>query len=134
MGDTVKKQLADGLAMINQSQLPGKYKVWYYQFILCHRLMWPLKMSEISFSVVSKMDGLAKSYIRKWLGLARCLSEVGLFSRNTLQLPLQSISLGYKQEKARLVLELRESTDQLVRAVGTQIRMGRKWSTRQSVG
>ncbi len=29
---------------------------------------------------------------------------VGLFSRNTLQLPLRSIGLGYKQEKAQMVL------------------------------
>lgn len=28
MGRTVMKQLMDGLAKINQSQLPGKYKVW----------------------------------------------------------------------------------------------------------
>ncbi len=133
MGETVRKQLADGLAKINQNQLPGKYKVWCYQFILYQRVMWPLKMSEIPSSAVSKMDGLANSFIRKWLGLPRCLSEVGLFGRNTLQLPLRSISLGYKQEKARLVLELRESTDQLVRAAGTQMRTGRKWKAQEEV-
>ena len=69
------------------------------------------------------MDRLANSPIRKWLGL----SDVGLFGRNTLQLPLRSIGLGYKQEKAWMVLELRESTDPLVRAAGSQIRTGRKW-------
>lgn len=103
-----------------------KKKVWCYQAILYQRVMWPLKMSEIPSSVVNKMDGLANSLIRKWLGLPRCFSEVGLFGRNTLQLPLRSIIVGYKQEKARLVLELRETTDQLVRAAGTQIRTGRK--------
>ena len=85
----------NGLARINQSQLPDKYKVWCYQFILYQKVMWPLKMSEIPSSVVSKMDGLANSFIRKWLGLPRCLSDVGLFGRNTLQLPLRSIGLGY---------------------------------------
>ena len=133
MGEAVRKQLADGLARINQSQLPGKYKVWCYQFILYQRVMWPLKMSEIPSSVVSKMDGLANSFIRKWLGLPRCLSDAGLFGRNMLQLPLRSISLGYKQEKARLVLELRESTDQLVRAADPQIRTGRKWKAQEEV-
>jgi len=59
--------------------------------------MWPLKMSEVPSSVPNKMDGLANSFIREWLGLPRCLSEVGLFGRNTLQLPLRSIGLGYKQ-------------------------------------
>ncbi len=123
MGETVRKQLADGLARINQSQLPGKYKVWSYQFILYPRVMWPLKMSEVPSSVADKLDALANSFIRKWLGLP----DVGLFGRNTLQLPLRSIGLGYKQEKARMVLELRESTDQLVRAAGPKIQTGRKW-------
>lgn len=79
------------------------------------------------------MDRLANSIIRKWLGLPRCLSDIGLFGRNTLQLPLRSISLGYRQEKARMVLELRESTDQLVRAAGSQIRAGRKWKAQEEV-
>ena len=64
-----------------------------------------------------------------WLGLP----VVGLFGRNTLQLPLQSIGLGYKQDKARIVLELRESTDLLVRAAGSQIRTGRKWKAQEEV-
>ncbi|TRY90020.1 hypothetical protein DNTS_029625 [Danionella cerebrum] len=50
----------------------------------------------LSKSVAVKMDGFANSIIRKWLGLPRCLSEVGLFGR-----------------KAQMVLEPRESTDQL---------------------
>ena len=32
-----------------------------------------------------------------------------------------------------MVLELRESTDQLVRTVGTQIRTGRKWKAQEEV-
>ncbi|KAJ8404983.1 hypothetical protein AAFF_G00329040 [Aldrovandia affinis] len=48
----------------------------------------------------------------------------GLFGRNILQLPLQSISLGYKQGKTRLVQELRKSTDQLVRCADAQVRTG----------
>lgn len=93
MGRTVMKQLTDGLARIDQSQLPGKY--WCYQFTLYRMVMWPLKMSEISSSTASKMDGKANSFIRKCLGLPLCLSEMDLFGKNTLQLPLQSIRLGY---------------------------------------
>ncbi|KAL2104213.1 hypothetical protein ACEWY4_001081 [Coilia grayii] len=133
MGEAVRKQLADGLAKISESQLPGKYKVWSYQFILYPRVMWPLKMCEVPSSVADKMDRLANSFIKKWLGLPRCLSDVGLFGRNMLQLPLRSISQGYRQEKARLVLELRESTDQLVRAAGSQVRTGRKWKAQEEV-
>ncbi|KAJ8393991.1 hypothetical protein AAFF_G00055240 [Aldrovandia affinis] len=79
------------------------------------------------------MDGIANSHIRKWLGLPRCLSETGLFGRNILQLPLQSISLGYKQGKTRLVQDLRESTDQLMRSADAQVRTGGKWKAQVEV-
>lgn len=82
--------------------------MWCYCITLYKRIMWPLKLSEIPRSSVNKMDTKANSFIWKWLGLPRCFSETGLFRRNALQLPLQSISMDYKQ----LVLELRESTDQ----------------------
>lgn len=79
------------------------------------------------------MDGKANSFTRKWLGLPRCLSEVGLFGRNTLQMPLQSISLGYKLEKARLVLELKESTDETLRNAKAKVLSGRKWNAQTEV-
>ncbi|KAJ8344224.1 hypothetical protein SKAU_G00315530 [Synaphobranchus kaupii] len=43
-------------------------------------------------------------------------------------MPLQSISLGYKQEKTRLLLKLRESTIQSVRNANAKVRTGRKWN------
>ena len=133
MGRTVQKQLREGLARIDNSQLPGKLKVWCYHFTLYQRVMWPLKVSEIPSSLVSKMDSTANSYIRKWLGLPRCFSDTGLFGKNILQLPLKSISLGYKQEKTRLVLELRESRDEAVKSAAVTVRTGRKWKAHDEV-
>jgi len=57
MGRTAMKPLSGGLARIDQSQLPGKYKVWCYQLSLYRRVMWPLKMSNIPSSTASRMDG-----------------------------------------------------------------------------
>lgn len=83
-GEAVRKQLTDGLSRIQRSQLPGKYMVWRYQQILYHQVMWPLKVSEVPSSLASKLDQMANSFIRKWLGLPRCLSEAGLFGRRAL--------------------------------------------------
>ncbi len=55
------KQLSDGLAKIDQSQLSDKHKVWCYHFTLYRRVIWPLKM--VPSSAVSKMDGKANSFI-----------------------------------------------------------------------
>ncbi|KAJ8409814.1 hypothetical protein AAFF_G00218730 [Aldrovandia affinis] len=63
----------------------------------------------------------------------RLLKRLGLFGRNILQLPLQSISLGYKQGKTRLVQRLRESTDQLVRCADAQVCIERKWKAEVEV-
>ncbi len=119
MAETIRRQLSEGLGKIDSSHLPGKLKVLCYQFTLYQRLMWPLKLCEITTSTVLKMDAHANSFIRKWLGLPRSLSNAGLFGRNVLQLPLKSIHVGFKQEKAKLVLELRDSSDPSVRNAKT---------------
>lgn len=93
--------------------------------------MWLL--CEIPLSTVSRLNGKANSFIRKWLGLPRCLSETGIFRKNMLQLALQSVTMGYKQEKARLVMEMKESTDQSVRNGNVQIRTGHKWKAQVEV-
>src|SRR4029434_9417864 len=50
-----------------------------------------------------------------------------------LQLPLKSITIGYRQEKARLVMELRESTDETVRDMEARVLTGRKWRAEEEV-
>ncbi len=49
-----------------------------------------------------------------------------------LQLPLQSITMGQKQEYSRLVMEM-ESTDQSVREANIKICTGRKWKAHAEV-
>ncbi|CAJ1057413.1 PREDICTED: uncharacterized protein LOC107738138 [Xyrichtys novacula] len=127
MGKTILQQLSEGLSKIDSSQLPGKHKVWCYHFTLYPRVMWPLKLCEVTSSAVSRMEAKANSFIRKWLGLPRCFSAAGLYGRNSLQLPLKSITLGYRQEKARLVMELRDSSDRTVAEANARVATGRKW-------
>jgi len=50
-----------------------------------------------------------------------------------LELPIKSISFGYNQENASLVLELKDSADPLIRSVKVSIRTGRKWKTQNEV-
>lgn len=108
-------------------KLPSGQKTWCYQFTLYRRL------SKVPSFTVRKMDGKVNSFIRKQLGLPRCLSESGLFGKNALQLPLQPLSLGYMQEKTRLVLELSESIDQSVRNANAKVSTGQKWNVETEV-
>ncbi len=79
MGKIILRQLSEGLSKIDASQLPGKYKVWCYHFTLYQRVMWPLKLCEVTSSAVSRMEAKANCFIRKWLGLPWCFSAAGLY-------------------------------------------------------
>lgn len=78
--------------------------MWCCNFILHRRVMWALKMCKIPSPEMDSMDRLANTYLRKWLGFPR-FSDTGLFEASPLRLLVQLTSLGFKQEKARLVLE-----------------------------
>lgn len=62
MGKMVQKQLEHGLARIDSSQLPVKFKLWCYQFTLFQGVMCPLKMCEIPSTTASRLDGIANTY------------------------------------------------------------------------
>lgn len=56
---------------------------------------------------VIKLNAKAYNCIQKRLGLPRCFSDVALFGRNALLMPLKNIATAYRLEKTRLVLELK---------------------------
>lgn len=115
----ILRELSSSLQSIDSCELPGKHKVWCYNFALYPRIMWPLKLSNITSAAVGRMEAKANTFIRKWLGLPRCFSAAGLYRK--------SITLGYRQEKAQLVQELRESSDVAVKDQHARVVTGRKW-------
>lgn len=133
MWKIILRQLSSGLQSIDSCELPGKHQVWCYHFALYPRVMWPLKLSEVTSSAVRRMEAKANTFIRKWLRLPRCFSAEGPYGRNALQLPLKSITSGYRQEKARLVQELRESSDVAVKNQHARVVTGRKWRAEEQV-
>ena len=73
-------------------------------------------------------------YLRKWLGVPPCFSNVGLYSgTGALQLPLSSLEEEFKVGKARLHLMLRDSPDEIVRHVNPEVKSGTKWSAHNAV-
>ena len=65
--NTVMTQISEGPETIDKSHFLVKFQTWNYQCTLYSRLMWSLKMCEVTTSTVQKMDSKANRYIQKWL-------------------------------------------------------------------
>ena len=80
----LKQEVNRGLKNIDQSMPPGKLKLWCLQFGLLPWLMWPLTVVDIPITKVENMERVINSYVRKWLGVPRCLSNINLASSSCL--------------------------------------------------
>jgi len=54
------------LQAIECSGLPGKHKVWCYQFGLLPRVLWQLAIYDVPLSPVERMERKVSAYIRRW--------------------------------------------------------------------
>lgn len=125
MAAAVTDQLKKGFKRIDQSYIPGKCKVLCYQFMV---YQWVYQQQQqIIANIFTKLDAKTNNYIWNWLGLPRFLLDAALFGRDVRQLPLKNISFGYRLEKTRPVLQLRQSSDQLFRNASTKIPPERAW-------
>ncbi|KAM4567620.1 uncharacterized protein V3H82_011871 [Fundulus diaphanus] len=126
--EQLRRDIASALENIDRTLLPGKLKLWCMQYGLIPRLLWPLTLYEIPLSKVEKLERLVNAYARKWLGLPRCLSSIGLYGRGMLELPITSLAEEYKCAKVRLEMTLQDSSDLLVSQAAPVLATGRKWT------
>ncbi len=103
-----------GLESINKTMLPGRQQLWCLQFGLLPRLMWPLTIYEVPISKVEKLERVVSSFAKKWLGLPRCFTNIGLYGRGILEIPISSLAEEFKCSKVRLEMTLTESRDPCV--------------------
>ncbi len=89
--------------------------------------MWPISMYEVTLSHANRLERLVNVQVRKWLGLPRCLSSIGLYGNGALSLPISSLVEEYKCSKARLEMTLTESRDPFVRGAAPTLATGRRW-------
>ena len=130
----IEKQLKTYLRRIDQSLLPGKYKVWCYQNVLLPKLMWPLSIYEVTLPKVESFQRLITGRIKGWLGIPKCLSVAALYSKSVkLQLPVSSVVEEVKVVKARNKVTLENSQDERIQKAGIDIKLGRKWNAAEEI-
>lgn len=78
--------------------------------------MWPLTIHKVLVSKVVKLERVISSFVKKWLSLPRCMSNIGLYENGILDLPV------YKCSQLRLEIKLMESLDpcRLSQPLGTE--------------
>jgi hypothetical protein len=125
---------AEWLRAVDKSGLPGKFKAWCYQHGVLPKLLWPMLIYEIPTSTAEALERRISSYLRRWLGVPRSFSSIGLYSTGSkLQLPLKGLTEEYKATKVRAVLMLRDSIDKKISEAGIEVRTGRKWKASEAV-
>jgi Reverse transcriptase (RNA-dependent DNA polymerase) len=123
-----------GLRAIDRAPVRGKWKCWCYHHVLLPRLLWPLLVYEIPLSRVEAVEKRINGFLRKWLGVPRCLSSIALYNKSMcLQLPFTSLAEEYKVGKVRLHLMLSTSADRVTRMVEPELGTGKIWSVVEAV-
>ena len=80
------------------------------------------------------MERALSGYIRRWLGVPKSFSSIGVYSSGSkLQLPLSSVTEEFKVTKARQVMMLRDSSDEKVSGAQVEVNTGRKWRADKAV-
>ena len=131
-GLKIQATAEDGLEKIEQTLLPGVFKIWCLQFVLIMKLLWPLAMYEVAVTRVNIIQQKINVKIRRWLGLPRMFTTAGLYKNGgPLQLPFPSIVDLYKFGKIREVLTFRDSNDTNIRYSPPDVRTGRKWKAEE---
>ena len=105
----LKQDVSSGLKNIDQSLLNGKLKLWCLQFGLLPRIMWPLTVVDFPLTRVENMERVINSYVRKWLGVPRWLSNIVPCGHTILELPISSHIEDFKSTKTRPEMTLSES-------------------------
>ncbi len=95
--------------------------------------MWPLTVYKVLITKIEKLERTVGSYIKKWLELPRCLSNIGLYGRSALELPVSSLTEEYKCTKVRLGITLAKSQDAVIQAAAPKLATGSKWTPTEAI-
>ena len=86
-------------------------------------------MYEIALSRVERIQQYSNKYLRKWLGVPPCFSEIGLYTNfGNLPLPISSLVEEFRIGKVRLHMMMKDSADEIIQKAYPEIKSGMKWS------
>lgn len=77
------------------------------------------------------MEQAVTSYVKKWLGVLRCLTNISLYGKGVLELPIMREE--YKCSKIRLHMTMKDPRDQTISNPAPLLLTGWKWTSSDTV-
>ena len=115
---------------MDKSYFTGLMKSWAAQNVLLKQIEWDFLIYELPIRLIEEMERKQSVFLRKWLGVARCLTDVALYSNQVpCPLPFNSLLSFFKKSKVRSDRQLKYSQDQQVSTSARQHNTGTKWKT-----
>ena len=131
--NAIQEKFVGGLKKIDKSPFTGFMKAWALVHILIPQVQWDIMIYSISLKIVEELERKQSVLIRKWLGLAKHLTNVALFSKDVpITLPVRSLVEVFKTTKVRSFLQLKYSSDASV-AAHAKAQVGKKWDSQTAI-
>ena len=130
---SVLAQIEKWLLSVDESELPGKFKVWIFQHGILPRILWLLMLYDFPLSTVEKMESKISNRLRQWLGVPPSFSNAAIYRKDIkLVQSMSSLVEEDKVTKATAETTLKESKDNMVSQVGITMNTGRKWDVSEA--
>uniref|UniRef100_A0A0L8FUB7 Uncharacterized protein n=1 Tax=Octopus bimaculoides TaxID=37653 RepID=A0A0L8FUB7_OCTBM len=116
------------MKLLDKCVLTGVMKCWCYNHLILPRIQWQLMIYDNALTYAERLETIAPTFLRKWLGVSRNLSSMALYCKQVkLRLPLDGMTELVKKTAVNSLLQLRESSDKVVQKSEPVACCGRKW-------
>ena len=130
----LQDKFTDSLVKLDKSLLTGFMKAWALTHVVVCQVQWDFMIYEISITIIESLERKQNVYLRKWLGVAKCLTDVALYSKSVpCPLPLKSLVSVFKTTKVGSFLQLLYSKDDQVSNTSLCHKTGPKWDIRTAL-
>ena len=96
----LEQKVEPRLKQLNRSKAKGAMKLWALHHILLPQVRWDLMVYDLPVSFIERLELTLNIYIRRWLGVSKCLTDVALDSKGSpCPLPFTSLVHLFKTTK-----------------------------------
>ena len=110
--EEIKESLIENLEIVSKANLTGPMKLWLYNHFIIAFITWPFMIYDLPLSFGGELKALATSYLKRWLGVTKTISESVLYrSKDHFGLGLTNLITHLKKMQVCRMHMLKYSQD-----------------------